>query len=64
MRYEIGDRVIIKEIDPPVYPLRHGLKPGDIVKILSCDTNSYFDVERESDGQRSRIYSVNIDRRC
>jgi hypothetical protein len=63
MTYQVGDRVTVKEIVPPVYPLRDGLKPGDVVKLLSFD-HGYWTVEREGDGLRSEIFIVNIAGRC
>jgi len=51
--------VTVKEISPPVYPLRDGLKPGDVVKLLESD-RGWWQAQRESDGLRTLIYLVNI----
>ena len=59
--HQPGDRVVVKEIDPPVYRLPKGLQPGDVVKLLEFSPG-YWNVERESDGLRARISMVNIDR--
>lgn len=59
-----GNRVTVKESIPPgVYPLRSGLKAGEIVKLLDFD-HGWWTVEREQDGARIQIFVVNIDRVC
>jgi hypothetical protein len=55
-----GDRVTVKEISPPLYPLRDGLRPGDVVRLLEFD-HGWWQAQRESDGLRTLIYLVNID---
>lgn len=59
--HQPGERVVVKEIDPPVYRLPNGLQPGDVVKLLDFSPG-YWNVERESDGFRARISMVNIER--
>ncbi len=56
-----GQRAVIKDLDPPVYVLKGGLKDGDIVKLLEFSPG-YWNVERESDGLCGRISMVNIER--
>ena len=61
MNAEVGQRVTVREITPPVYPLRDGLKAGDVVKLLEFD-HGYWKVERERDCLRTMIYMVNVDK--
>jgi len=57
-----GDFAIVQDSTPPgTYPLRNGLRAGDLVKLLSFD-HGYWNVRRESDGLETVIYTVNIDR--
>jgi hypothetical protein len=54
------DRVTVKNVQPSgCYPLRDGLKPGDVVRLIEFNCG-HWTVELR-DGRHTRIYMLNID---
>jgi hypothetical protein len=56
-----GNHVVVKDVEPSgCYPLRDGIKPGDIVQLVKFD-HGYWHVTK-ADGRWATIYMMNIDR--
>jgi hypothetical protein len=56
-----GDLVVVKNVQPSgCYPLRDGLTPGYVVRLVEFD-HGYWDVLKP-DGTSTTIYMMNIDR--
>lgn len=55
-----GDLVTVDHVTGG-YPLRDGLQPGDVVRLLKFD-HGWWDVRRESDGLETKLNMMGIDR--
>ena len=57
-----GGRAILRHSIPEgSYPLRDGLEPGDVVKLIDFHVG-YWTVQRERDGLEGVVYTVNVQR--
>ena len=60
-RFGGGRAIVCHSIPEGSYPLREGLEPGDVVKLIDFHVG-YWTVQRERDGLESVVFKTNIEK--